>query len=81
MGISISSALSTTTFAAANSYSTSAATRNPPSTTNDSGDTVKLSESQQIYQLYNQGQRVSQIATSLSVPVATVNNYLGITSS
>jgi DNA-binding NarL/FixJ family response regulator len=42
---------------------------------------VRLSESQQVYQLYNQGQQVSQIATSLSLPVETVNNYLGITAS
>jgi DNA-binding NarL/FixJ family response regulator len=40
---------------------------------------VRLSESQQVYQLYNQGQQVSQIATSLSLPVEIVNNYLGIT--
>jgi DNA-binding NarL/FixJ family response regulator len=31
-----------------------------------------------VYQLYNQGQQVSQIAASLSLPVETVNNYLGI---
>ncbi len=79
MSISISSSLSTASLAAANSTSTSAAARTPPPTTNDSGDTVRLSESQQVYQLYNQGQQVSQIATSLSLPVEIVNNYLGIT--
>jgi DNA-binding NarL/FixJ family response regulator len=41
---------------------------------------VRLSESQQVYQLYNQGQRVTQIATSLNLPVSAVNNYLGIAS-
>ncbi|MGB0013654.1 MAG: hypothetical protein WBQ03_18745 [Candidatus Sulfotelmatobacter sp.] len=78
MSISISSSLSTASLAATNSSSTSAATRNPQPTINNSGDTVKLSESQQVYQLYNQGQAVSQIATTLSLPVEIVNNYLGI---
>jgi hypothetical protein len=65
--------------AAANSSSTSAA-RNPQPTTNNTADTVQLSASQQVYQLYNQGQSVSQISTSLSLPVAIVNTYLGIAS-
>jgi len=78
MSISISSSLSTASLAATNSSSTSAAARNPQPTINNSGDTVKLSESQQVYQLYNQGQAVSQIATTLSLPVEIVNNYLGI---
>jgi hypothetical protein len=39
---------------------------------------VRLSQSQQVYQLYNQGQQVSQIATTLSLPVELGNNYLGI---
>lgn len=78
MSISISSSLSTASLAATNSSSTSAAARNPQPTINQSGDTVKLSESQQVYQLYNQGQAVSQIATTLSLPVEIVNNYLGI---
>jgi outer membrane protease len=79
MGISGTSALSTATssLAAANSSSTSAA-RNPQPTINNTADTVQLSASQQVYQLYNQGQTVSQISTSLSLPVAIVNSYLGI---
>jgi hypothetical protein len=80
MGISISSALSTASLAAANSSSTSAAARNPQPTINNTADTVHLSASQQVYQLYNQGQSVSQISTSLSLPVAIVNTYLGISS-
>lgn len=44
-------------------------------------DTVTLTEAQQVYQLYNQGQQVPQIATTLRLTVATVNNYLGITNS
>jgi DNA-binding NarL/FixJ family response regulator len=81
MGLTISSALSTASLAAANSAATSPAAPPPQPTTNNSGDTVRLSESQQVYQLYNQGQQVSQIATTLSLPVETVNNYLGITAS
>jgi hypothetical protein len=34
-----------------------------------------------VYQLYNQGQRISQIAASLRLTVEAVNGYLGITSS
>jgi len=41
-------------------------------------DTVTLTAAQQVYQLYNQGQTVTQIATSLSLSVSLVNNYLGI---
>jgi hypothetical protein len=33
---------------------------------------------QQVYQLYTQGQRVSQIASSLRLSVDAVNTYLGI---
>jgi DNA-binding NarL/FixJ family response regulator len=80
MSLSISSSLSTASLAAANSSSSSTAARTPQPTTNDSAYTVKLTESQQVYQLYNQGQQVSQIAASLSLPVEAVNNYLGITS-
>lgn len=78
MTISISSSLSTPSLAATNLPATSAPARNPQPTINNSGDTVRLSESQQVYQLYNQGQQVSQIATTLSLPVEIVNNYLGI---
>ena len=46
---------------------------------NDTADVVKLSDSQQIHQLYEQGQRISQIAFSLNLPIETVNSYLGIT--
>ncbi len=78
MSISISSTLPAPPPAAAN-----AAAKPAPAqpTTNASADTVRLSETQQIYQLYNQGQAVSQIATSLSITVSEVNSYLGITSS
>jgi DNA-binding NarL/FixJ family response regulator len=85
MGISISSALS---LAAANSPSTSPAppkVQQPPvqqtQVQQTPVDTVTLTEAQQVYQLYNQGQTVSQIATSLSLSTTLVNDYLGITSS
>jgi len=78
MSISISNSFSPTSFAAANSYSNSAAAQRIQQPTNDSADTVKLSESQQVVQLYQQGQQVSQIASSLSLTVDTVNSYLGI---
>ena len=87
MGISISSALSTASLAAANSPSTSPAPQTVQPSVQQAQvqqipqDTVTLTEAQQVYQLYNQGQTVSQIATSLSLSVPLVNNYLGITSS
>lgn len=79
MGISISSLLSTASVAAASTSSAPVAARNPQPTRNNSGDAVTLTESEQVYQLYNQGQQVSQIAASLSLPIEVVNSYLGIT--
>jgi DNA-binding NarL/FixJ family response regulator len=77
MSISISSALTTLSSAeAAGAYSNPA--RPVQQSTSAAADTVQLSESQQVYQLYNQGQTVSQIASSLSLAVETVNSYLGI---
>jgi DNA-binding NarL/FixJ family response regulator len=40
--------------------------------------TVQLTEAQQVYQLYNQGLPVTQIASSLSLSVAAVNSYLSL---
>ena len=86
MSISISSALSNASIAAAaNSSSTSAVPlRNQQptiQTTNDSADTVRLTEAQQVAQLYTQGQPVTQIAANLSLTVSAVNSYLGISTS
>lgn len=78
MSISISSSLSIPSLAAANSSSTSAAVQTQQRTTDQSAYTVRLTEAQQVYQLYNQGQPVPKIATSLNLPVSAVNNYLGI---
>jgi DNA-binding NarL/FixJ family response regulator len=48
--------------------------------TTKASDTVHLTEAQQVYQLYNQGMQVKQIASSLSLSVAAVNSYLNILS-
>jgi DNA-binding NarL/FixJ family response regulator len=82
MSISISSSVPITSLAAGNATTNSVAAQNTQpvqQTTARPADTVTLTLAQQVYQLYNQGQRVSQIATSLRLPVETVNNYLGIT--
>ncbi len=81
MSISISSTLPAPAPAAANVAAKPAPAQPAQPITTASADTVRLSESQQVYQLYNQGQRVSQIAANLSLTVAAVNGYLGITSS
>jgi DNA-binding NarL/FixJ family response regulator len=78
MSISISNSFSPASVAVVNSYSNSAATQKIQQPANDSADTVKLSESQQVVQLYQQGQQVSQIASSLSLTVDTVNSYLNL---
>jgi DNA-binding NarL/FixJ family response regulator len=77
MTISISSSLPAAAVAATNSSAPSAAAQ-PTQQTQSQADTVRLSESQQVYQLYNQGQRISQIAANLSLTVSAVNSYLGI---
>lgn len=41
-------------------------------------DTVQLTEAERVYQLYNQGQQVTQIASTLSLSEAAVNSYLNI---
>jgi len=76
MGISISSALATASLAAADA-APAAVQKLQPTTTN-SADTVTLTEAERVYQLYNQGQNVGQIAFSLSLPMQAVNSYLGI---
>lgn len=65
--ISISSSLSITSFADANASSNPVAASKTPLATIASTDTVELTESQQVHQLYHQGQGVSQIASGLSL--------------
>jgi DNA-binding NarL/FixJ family response regulator len=81
MSISISSTLPAPPPAVANAPAKPAPAQRPQPTANASADTVRLSETQQVYQLYNQGQAVTQIASNLSLSVSEVNSYLGITSS
>jgi len=74
MSISISSTLPAPAPAVTNASA-------KPAPARASADTVKPSESQQVTQLYNQGQAVSQIASNLNLTVSAVNGYLGITAS
>jgi DNA-binding CsgD family transcriptional regulator len=65
---------------AADSPTNNATAQAAPSAAN-SADTVQLTEAQQVYALYNQGQPASQIATALGLPVAVVNSYLNLSNS
>ena len=80
MSISISSALSVAPVAAAN-VAPAPAQQAAPQPVNNSGDTVKLTEAQQVFSLYTQGQSVSEIATNLELTVSAVNGYLGLSNS
>jgi DNA-binding NarL/FixJ family response regulator len=42
---------------------------------------VQLTEAQRVYQLYDQGQQIPQIATNLNISVAAVNSYLNLSNS
>lgn len=63
---------------AADSPTNTAAQAAPPTASNS--DTVQLTEAQQVYALYNQGQQASQIAAALALPIAVVNSYLNLSS-
>ena len=81
MSTSISSALLNAPSVAANpsvNVALAPPAARPQPATNVAADTVQLTEAQQVYQLYNQGQRVSQIASSLSLSQAAVNGYLNL---
>jgi len=41
-------------------------------------DTVQLTTAQRVFELHNEGQRVTQIASSLNLPIAEVNSYLNL---
>ncbi len=84
MSLSISSVATTAAVTAANSGVAAAAPvpqKVQQSTRTATADAVTLTAAQQVYQLYNQGNSVTQIATSLSLSVSLVNNYLGINAS
>ena len=50
----------------------------PPQPAETGTDTVQLTQAERVYQLYNQGQQVPQIANTLSLSEAIVNSYLNI---
>jgi DNA-binding CsgD family transcriptional regulator len=82
MSILVTSAIPTLSFATGNTASNVQAAQNQrqvQQTNTRPADTVQLTEVQQVYQLYNQGQRISQIASALDLSIESVNNYLGIT--
>lgn len=79
MTIPVTNSFSTPLSAVSNTYSDAAAQESQPQNISSSADTVTLSVAQQVYQLYDQGQSVSQIADSLSLPVESVDSFLGIT--
>jgi len=79
MSISISSSLPVASTAVASPAPSQAAAQSARQPAANGEDTVKLSESQQVHQLYHQGRTVSQIASSLSLPVDLINGYLNIT--
>ena len=84
MSITATTGLASLEAAAANAPSNAADAQaeQAPAPGADSGeDTVQLTVSQQVYQLYNQGQQVSQIAASLNLTVAAVNSYLSLLNS
>jgi DNA-binding NarL/FixJ family response regulator len=42
---------------------------------------VQLTEAQRVYQLYDQGQQIPEIASNLNISVAAVNSYLNLANS
>ncbi len=81
MSTPISSVFSNAGSAASNVRANPAPAQKPQPAPKAATDTVQLTEAQQVYQLYNQGLQVSQIATNLSLSVAAVTTYLSVTSS
>ena len=79
MVTSISSAFSSPS-PAESASSSAPATINPVVKTpnNTAEDTVELTAAQQVYNLYNAGQTVSQISFTMHLSVGVVNGYLGI---
>lgn len=81
MSTSISSVLLNAPSAAADPSANQTPAAKPQPAANVAADTVQLTEAQRVYQLYNQGQKVSQIASSLSLTQAAVNGYLNLSTS
>ncbi len=78
MGISISGSLAVGAVSPGTNASTGGGQASAPPVRVQAATKAQVSESEQVVQLYNQGQQVSQIASSLALPVETVNLYLGI---
>jgi DNA-binding NarL/FixJ family response regulator len=64
--------------AGANTAAPEAQVTKPQPVAKAEGDTVELTLSQRVYRMHTQGQRVSQIASSLNLSEAAVNSYLNI---
>jgi hypothetical protein len=80
MTISVSGSHSTP-LSASEPVSASSATTQPDPKMAAPADTVRLSQAAQVRLLKQQGQPLSQIASNLSIPIATVDGYLGIQAS
>jgi hypothetical protein len=79
MTISVSGSLSTSSSVAEPVSAPSAVTQRKHKTAAPADvETVKLSQSTQVRLLKQQGQSPSQIASNLSIPMATVDSFLGI---
>jgi flagellar hook-length control protein FliK len=79
MTIAISGSLSTPSSVAEPVSASSAVTqRKPKAAAPADVETVKLSQASQVRLLKQQGQSLSQIASNLSIPMATVDSFLGI---
>jgi len=79
MTISVSGPLSAPLSVAEPVAAPSAATQTSPKTAAPADvDSVKLSQAAQVRLFKQQGQSLSQISSNLSIPIATVDGYLGI---
>jgi DNA-binding NarL/FixJ family response regulator len=82
---SLQTVVSSATGSASSNAAAATPQQNQPQPTQTSVDTsaytVQLTEAQQVFQLYNQGLPVTQIASSLSLSVSAVNSYLSLSSS
>jgi hypothetical protein len=79
MNISVSGSLSTPPSLAEPVSAPSAVNQPSPRTAAPADvDNVKLSQAAQVRLLKQEGQPLSQIASNLSIPMATVDSYLGI---
>ena len=81
MSLSIPSSFPTASYDAPAVFSSAAAAPPARPGTENAPYVIKLTTAEQAFQLSLQGQTVPQIADTLSVTIAAVNSYLGITDS